>query len=225
MSTRGGSIVDIAERPLRRDAERNRKLILQVAAQVFAEQGLDAGFDEIARRAGVGVGTVYRRFPDRNDLISALFEQIMTEIVEMAESALKMSDPWDALCYFLDHMIEMQARDRGLKEVMAGFEYHPDSLTTPRAGLIPTIDALLNRAKAQGGLRADVEVTDLAVVTSMICTAVTSSEPELWRRYLVLFLDSLREDRGPSTPLPLAAPKDGEMSELMGKHTARRNVR
>src|SRR3954447_25564069 len=107
-----------AERPLRKDAARNRELILQTAAEVFAEQGLEAGYDEIARRAGVGVGTVYRRFPERAELVQAIFESRIGEIVQVAEAALSRPDAWEGLGWFLGKVMERQVADRGLKEVM-----------------------------------------------------------------------------------------------------------
>src|SRR6187551_3752942 len=103
-------------RPLRADAERNRRRILVAAAEVFAKRGLDAGLDEIARHAGVGTGTVYRRFPDKALLIDALFESRIDSLLEVARTALARPDAWDGLVHFLEKSIEMQQADRGLKE-------------------------------------------------------------------------------------------------------------
>lgn len=217
--------VDAADRPLRKDAERNRRLILQVAAEVFAERGLDAGFDEIARRAGVGVGTVYRRFPDRADLVAALFEQILLDIATLAEAAIAMPDAWDGLVHFLERTTEKQAHDRGLKEVMATIDRPSGQLTRIHERLVPAVAALLDRAKQQGTLRPDVEVADLAVISTLISSAVTAGQPELWRRYLTLFLDALREHRTHSTPLPLSAPPDDDIAEVVGKRPGRRSAR
>src|SRR3954467_13973476 len=90
------------ERPLRRDAARNRELILETAAEVFAELGLEAGYDEIARRAGIGVGTVYRRFPERSELVQALFESRIEEVVAIGEEAAAMPDAWEGLAWFFE---------------------------------------------------------------------------------------------------------------------------
>src|SRR4051812_11232440 len=104
-----------AERPLRRDAELNRQRILTAAADAFAEGGLAVTMDEIARRAGVGVGTVYRRFPDKELLIEALFEQRIDELVVLAEAARDEADPFAGLARFFESFVAIQAADRGLK--------------------------------------------------------------------------------------------------------------
>jgi AcrR family transcriptional regulator len=200
-------------RPLRADAERNRRRILVAAAEVFAKRGLDAGLDEIARHAGVGTGTVYRRFPDKSILIDALFESRITAIVELAESALAAPDPWEGLTQFLENSIEMQLADRGLKELLFGEGCAGATGTTGSArftakldALIPLLTALIERAKVAGQLRSDVSVTDLAVIQFMLHGVgmfSSSVEPELWRRQLGILLDGLRAERDTATVLPL----------------------
>src|SRR2546421_9804063 len=106
-----------SERPLRRDAERNRQRILDAARVVFAERGLSGSHDDIAHQAGVGVGTVYRRFPDKEQLIDALFETRIEEIANVARAAAENPDPWSALMGFLMRAQELQREDRGLKEI------------------------------------------------------------------------------------------------------------
>ena len=123
-------------RPLRRDAERNRLRILQAAREVFADRGFDASLDQIAAHAGVGVGTVYRRFPDKDALIDALFEERIGEIAAVGQRALSASDPWEGLVDFLQQASALQARDRGLRQALlsrgarkterARREDHPD---------------------------------------------------------------------------------------------------
>jgi AcrR family transcriptional regulator len=198
-------------RPLRADAERNRRRILAAAAEVFAKRGLDAGLDEIARHAGVGTGTVYRRFPDKAMLIEALFDSRFDDLIELAETALAMPDAWDGLVHFLERSVEMQQADRGLKELLFG-EGCPGRTGIGGArfakldSLVPTILAIVDRAKAAGQLRPDVSATDLAVIQFMLHGVGTFSagvEPELWRRQLAIMLDGLRADRPAVTPLPL----------------------
>ena len=109
-----------SERPLRRDAERNRQRILQAARVVFAERGLGGSHDDIAREAGVGVGTVYRRFHDKQQLIDALFEARIEEIADVARAAAEHPDPWEALVGFLLRTQELVSKDRGLKEIVLG---------------------------------------------------------------------------------------------------------
>lgn len=198
-------------RPLRADAERNRRRILVAAAEVFAKRGLDAGLDEIARHAGVGTGTVYRRFPDKALLIEALFDSRMDDLIEVAETALAMPDAWAGLVHFLESSIEMQLADRGLKELLFG-ECGPagpnavhSRFAAKKDSLIPTLSEMVDRAKAAGQLRPDVSVTDLAVLQFMLhgVGAFTAPvEPGLWRRQLAILLDGLRLERASITPLP-----------------------
>src|SRR4051794_17057017 len=105
-------------RPLRADAERNRARILAAAAEVFAERGLDASLDDIAAHAGVGIGTVYRRFPDKDALIDALFEDKIDQAVALADEALEIEDPWEGFTTFMRGMCRMQAQDRGFKDAL-----------------------------------------------------------------------------------------------------------
>src|SRR3974377_1979810 len=106
-----------AERPLRKDAERNRRRILDAAAELFMERGLGVTLNDIAHHADVGVGTVYRRFPDKDVLTDAFFEEKIGEIVALAEAALTDPDPWRGLTSFLERGLELQARDKGLKQL------------------------------------------------------------------------------------------------------------
>jgi AcrR family transcriptional regulator len=210
-------------RPLRADAERNRRRILAAAAEVFAKRGLDAGLDEIARHAGVGTGTVYRRFPDKAMLIDALFESRIDALVEVAETALARPDAWDGLVHFLVTSIEMQQADRGLKQLLFG-ERCPAGASPAGArfaakldSLMPTIAQIVDRAKAAGQLRMDVGVTDLAVIQFMlhgVGTFAAAVEPELWRRQLTILLDGLRVERTGITPLPLVPLTVGQLETI-----------
>jgi AcrR family transcriptional regulator len=199
-------------RPLRADAERNRRRILAAAAEVFAKRGLDAGLDEIARHAGVGTGTVYRRFPDKAMLIDALFESRIDNLLEVADTALSTPDAWDGLVYFLETSIAMQQADRGLKEMLFGercatrANASGSRFATKLDSLLPVIAEIVDRAKASGQLRLDVSVTDLAVIQFMlhgVGVFAAAAEPQLWRRQLAIVLDGLRAERDGVTPLPL----------------------
>src|ERR671933_90846 len=112
--------MDTAAPPLRRDAERNRQRILDAARELFAERGLAVTLNDVADHAGVGVGTVYRRFPDKAELVEALFEQRLEGIVGLLEEALENPDPWLGLEGFLERVLELQANDRGLKDILVG---------------------------------------------------------------------------------------------------------
>ncbi|MCW2622002.1 MAG: TetR family transcriptional regulator [Frankiales bacterium] len=213
------------ERPLRADAERNRQRILEVAQEVFAEQGLDAGFDEIARRAGLGVGTVYRRFPDRDGLVEALFEQRLTDIVALARAGCAEPEPWAAFCHFVERTLAMQVADRGLKELLACDDHDSPLMVRARDRLTPAVSELVQRTKDGGGLRHDVEVNDVVALTTLLSPASTTEQPDLWRRYLTLVLDGMRASRTGITRLPLDAPDTPELGELMADSSARRSAR
>jgi AcrR family transcriptional regulator len=192
-------------RPLRRDAARNRELILATAAAVFAEQGLDAGYEEIARRAGIGVGTVYRRFPERAELVRALFESQIEDIVAIAEQAADHDDAFEGLAWFLEQTLAYQVADRGLQEVMVGTISHDEHRMIGRERLSPILEGIVARAQADGTLRDDVGVTDLGMHLMVMSSVSTPAQPGLWRRYLALLLDGLRARPG-LAPLPLCAP-------------------
>src|SRR5919201_3645640 len=131
-----------AVRPLRRDAERNRRRILEAAAEAFAERGLGVTMDEIAARAEVGVGTVYRRFPDKELLIEALLEDHLAEIAERGEQALEEEDAWEALLGFIDYTLGLQAADRGLRELLLSTAHGRERIARVRERLEPLADAL-----------------------------------------------------------------------------------
>ena len=207
-----------AEPRLRRDAERNRQRILVAAAEAFAEGGLGVTMDQIARRAGVGVGTVYRRFPDKELLIEALFEQRVDELVELAEDALAHEDAWAGLVRFFETFLSLQAADRGLKEVVLSTAHGQDRVRHARARIGPAVRALVERAQAQGGLRPDVSGPDIALVHFMvgaIADYTPDVEPDAWRRLLAIVLDGLRSRRDGPTPLPAPSLRDEQLDRAM----------
>ncbi|MEN3284768.1 MAG: hypothetical protein V7607_5908 [Solirubrobacteraceae bacterium] len=196
-----------AARPLRRDAERNRHRILEAAAEAFAERGLTITMDDIAEHAGVGVGTVYRRFPQKELLIEALFEERVGELVALAERALEEDDPWEALVGFLEGAQALQATNRGLKELVLSTTHGRERVACVRERLSPLADALVARAQASGQLRPDLDGTDLPVIQVMLGAVVDVTRevaPETWRRMLAIVIDGLRA-REPHTPLPAPA--------------------
>jgi len=198
------STTPLHDRPLRRDAERNRQRILEVARDAFAEDGLAVTLDEIARRAGLGVGTVYRRFPDKEQLIDALFEERIGEVVALAEAALRCEDAWEGLVSFLEGATAAHARDRGLKEVTLSGAHGLERVARARELMFPLVTRLVARAQEQGTLRADLEATDLPLLQLMLgslseCTR--DVDPELWRRFLGILTDGLRTRRDGPSPL------------------------
>jgi AcrR family transcriptional regulator len=198
----------LPDRPLRRDAERNRQRILEVAGEAFAEEGLAITLDEIARRAGVGVGTVYRRFPDKEQLIEALFEERIGEMVALAEESLRCVDAWTGLITFLEAATAAHADDRGLKEVALSGVHGRDRVARARQLMLPLVTRLVARAHEEGTLRPDVQATDLPLLQLMLgslseCTR--DVDPEVWRRFLGILTDGLRTRRDGPSPLAPAA--------------------
>jgi AcrR family transcriptional regulator len=208
MATLPSPAAESAGRPLRRDAERNRLRILEAAGELFAERGLGVTLDDVARHAGVGVGTVYRRFADKEELIDALFEQRIEVICALAAETLAHADPWEGLVFFFERGLEAQACDRGLKELLASSVHGRGGVRLARERLRPLVTAIFDRAKAAGVLRADATPEDAPLIMMMIGPIIDRTravQPELWRRYLGLVLDGLRPARDGATPLPAPA--------------------
>jgi AcrR family transcriptional regulator len=189
---------------LRRDAERNRKRILAAARRLIAERGLGVGYEEIAREADVGVGTVYRRFPTRDGLYYELFYDRVGAVVGILEEALAVEDPWEGLCQFMRSDFELQASDRGLREFMLGRADSTELGRRSRERIQPLVTELVERAHSAGRLRAEVGESDIAIILAMVGGLMDASihvEPELWRRYLAMVLDGIkRGDRHEEVP-------------------------
>jgi AcrR family transcriptional regulator len=205
-------------RPLRRDAERNRQRILKAASEVFNERGLEVSLDEIARHAGVGVGTVYRRFRTKEELVEALFVDRIDSIASIAEEALRATDPWSGLVSFMEQMAEMMAGDLGLRQMLMFATYGQDRVAYARQRNAPLVHRLVERAQAAGQLRTDLRQTDIPFIVFMLGEATQLADsacPGIWRRYLTLILDGLRPGREGVTPLPVAALLPEEMEKSM----------
>jgi AcrR family transcriptional regulator len=202
-------------RPLRRDAERNRQLILDTAKTVFAQRGLEASLDEVAHEAGLGVGTVYRRFPNRDALIDALFDDMLTSITRIGAESLELPRAWDGLVHFMTAMLESQGRDKALRDLMLSRQQHldpgtPDKEQSVREAVEPALFDLIDRAKQEGDLRSDVVATDVGTLLIAAVGVVDFTAPadsEVWRRYLTVMLDGLRArptgETGVLSPEPL----------------------
>jgi AcrR family transcriptional regulator len=209
---------DQRARPLRRDAERNRQRILRAAGEVFTARGLQATLDDVARQAGVGVGTVYRRFPDKDSLIEALFEERVQAVAELAEKALAEPDSWDGLVSFLRDACELMAGDHGLREIVMFGTYGRDRVELGKARMQPLVTRLVQRAQRDGKVRADLEPTDMLFMEFMLTSVAGYAEqvkPEIWRRYLALLTDALRPARDGTAPLPVPALVPDEMLAVM----------
>jgi AcrR family transcriptional regulator len=212
------------DRPLRADAERNRQRILAAAADVLSERGLDATLDEVARAAGVGVGTVYRRFPDKESLIEELFRDRIDAMVREAERALTEPDPWQALVSYLDFAIALMAGNMGLRQLLMFSTYGKERICYARDQMRPVINKLVERAQASGDVRPDFAGTDLKMIVFMLSSVAeyaSASRPDLWRRYLTLLIDGLRPARDTVSELPAPAPTAEDLEAAMCSHGQR----
>jgi AcrR family transcriptional regulator len=210
------------DRPLRKDAERNRLRILEAAGELFADRGLGVTLDDIARHAGVGVGTVYRRFADKELLIDALFEQRIEAMCAIAAEALERDDPWEAIVYFFEQGSQLQARDRGLKELLGCSAHGGGGVAEARERLRSLITQVFDRAKAAGVVRADAGPFDAPVIAFMVGAVMDRSrdiEPDLWRRYLQIVLDGLRPCA--ASPLPVEALSPEKLDAVMRRPASR----
>jgi AcrR family transcriptional regulator len=197
-----------ASRPLRKDAARNRALLIQAAREVFAERGLEASLDDVARHAGLGVGTAYRHFANKHELARAIFAEAIEEIIDTARTAAAMDDPWAGIVAFLEKTAEAQTKDRGLRELMMGV-HDSNEMERVHDVMTPLLNDLVDRAKAAGQVRGEVDSTDVGVAVLMLCTVadVTGDvAPDLWRRYLPMLLDGLRA--GSTLPVPALSQED-----------------
>jgi AcrR family transcriptional regulator len=204
-------------RPLRRDAERNRRRILDAARELVAEVGLDISHDDVARAADVGIGTVYRRFPDKQQLIDELFDERVDQIIAVVDRARALDDPWQGLCAFIAGNLELQAGDQGLKELMLGNGRASELAQRAQRRIGPAVRELVQRAHASGQLRPDVGVEDFPLIQMMVGAVMEDArhiDPELWRRALALVLDGYRAGARPD-PLPGSTPTPEQIEQVL----------
>lgn len=188
---------------MRADAERNRERVLHAAREVFAEQGLDASTNEIARRAGVGVATLFRRFPTRDDLVGAVFADKMAAYVEAIDAALADADAWKGFCGFIERVCEMQADDRGFADVLALTFPTAKALEAERNRAARALTELIERAQATGRLRQDFVHQDVPLIlmaNAGVVTATRDAAPDAWRRLVGYLLQAFAAEA--SAPLP-----------------------
>jgi AcrR family transcriptional regulator len=191
-------------RPQRRDAQRNRARILAATREAFRERGLDVGVDEIARRAGVGMGTLYRHFPTKDALIDAIVDARFAQLTASAEEALEAPDPWDGFTGFLHTAVDMQAADRGFKDALAARGRDERGVKLARRRLHAAVARLVERAQAAGALRADLTIEDVIVLlwaTARVVERTAEVAPGQVRRFLALHLAGLRPAAAAGQPL------------------------
>ncbi len=192
----------VTEKGLRRDAQRNRERILVAARALLARDGVEASVEDITREAGVGMGTLYRHFATKDELVDAVLEDAFEEIVSVAEQAAADEDAWAGFTSFLEQALELHAANRGLKDVLATSEHGRRRAEAMRARMRPLLRQMIERAQAQGALRLDFTAEDVPLVfwtSGRVIEATEAVAPEYWRRYLGLLLDGLRA--GAATPL------------------------
>jgi AcrR family transcriptional regulator len=191
---------------LRRDAERNRQRLLAAAHEVFSEQGIEAPLEEVARRAEVGIGTLYRRFPTRTMLIEALFEAKARAYAEASAEALGAEDAWEGLASLIEQGCQLQADDRGFADVLTASFPAARELQTHISSARKNTEKLVTRARREGVVREDLAAADLLwilIANGAYLDTMRGIAPNTWRRYMALMLDAIRvpgEGKLPSPP-------------------------
>ncbi|MEV6427205.1 TetR/AcrR family transcriptional regulator [Nocardia sp. NPDC051463] len=207
-------------RRLRADAARNQQRIVAAARELFADHGLEITLDDVAERAGVGVGTVYRRFANKKELIAEVFEQNMSEFGDAADAALAHPDPWQGLVQFFEYACTHLATNRGFSEVVLELENDMERFAAVRDRLKPTVAAVIDRARDAGTLAPDVEASDFFALIHMVDALAEFSRPvnpNVWQRYMAIALNGVRADAMPRQPLTVPALTDEEV-ELAKSH-------
>ncbi len=195
------SVSEVVEKPLRADARRNREKVLAAARAVFADQGVDAQMDDVARRADVGVGTVYRHFPTKDALLGALAEELFAQLAAHAREMLDLDDPWEAFARTMWFSAEKTAGDRAFAEILAASR---DALPVECPGkknLTGTVDTIMKRAIKAGKMRPDVVIDDIPLIMCGVgsASAMPHPNPEAWRRHLGIVLDGMRAEAAAET--------------------------
>jgi AcrR family transcriptional regulator len=187
---------------MRADARRNQEAVIAAAKKLFADQGLDAQMPDVARAANVGVGTVYRHFATKDDLIAALVAERFERLAESVRENLETEDPWDGFCGFIRFATRIQADDRGLCEVMGSRPEVMDAAARA-AGLPELCEALVRRAQDSGQLRRDIEWEDIPMIAcglGSVTQASVGPATGRWPRLVEIILDGLRAPGGAKLP-------------------------
>ncbi len=197
--------VEQTRRPLRRDAREHRDKLIAAAQREFAAQGVDASLEKIARDAGVAIGTLYRHFPRRLDLLMAAFKPRLREFLDGADKALGMDDPWEGFASYLENLFAVQAGDRGFNDFLS--RRFPGNAETEHIHdqMCRQIEDVLTRAQLSGQARPDItqaDVVNLIWANGRIIDATSAKAPKAWRRQLYLMLDAYRADRAHPIPEP-----------------------
>jgi AcrR family transcriptional regulator len=198
-----------ATRPLRRDARHNLARLTEAAREAFVEHGADVALEEIARRAGVSIGTLYNRFPDRSALIDTVLLDRMTESLAIGADVLAHDDPWQGFVTYLEQLCALQARDRGVTDAISRRFPRTPNLDAACAAGFAQAQQLIERAQRHGSLRADFTVGDLVSLlwaNARLVEATIAVAPTAWRRHLRIVLDGLRANAAHPIPEPAMDP-------------------
>jgi AcrR family transcriptional regulator len=191
------------ERAQRADARRNRKRVLEAARRCMSRKGLDAQIEEIARVAGVGVGTVYRHFPTKEDLVEALALDRFERLAQAARDALGVGDPWTGFEGFMRTAASIQSEDRALSELLTS---RPETMSraAESVGMLALVGELMGRGQANGSIRADADPRDVPMLMCALAGTYRNpyTRPE---RYVGIVLDGLRAEGGQRSELPPVA--------------------
>lgn len=188
---------------LRADAERNRRQIVESARLVFSEQGLEAPIDEIARRAGVGNATLYRRFPTRCELVAAVYAETLKQVVDAAQDALKTDDAWQGFKDHVTYLCQLQADNRALADLLTMILPHSPQLQTLQQKALDGLMALVDRAKTNGDLRDDFQHEDVVLIlmaNAGLLERTVGAAPQGWHRHLHFVIEGLRQEPDDAVP-------------------------
>jgi AcrR family transcriptional regulator len=199
------------------DAERNRAAIVAAAQQVFTEQGLEAPLEEIARRAGVGIATLYRHFPAREQLVAAALVEKINQYGQAAEEALAVPDPWAGFAALVARICEMQESDRGLSDLLSMALPADKRIEQLRKAANDQVVELVERAKAAGQLRQDFVGEDLLLLLiahAAVVHVTRTDAPDAGRRFMAVMLDAFRCRDTSELPAP---PSTAQMAQAMAR--------
>lgn len=202
--------------PRRRDAQERYDRLVAAARREFAARGVDASLERIARDAEVAIGTLYRHFPTRLDLLLAALEPQLQEFMDGSKKALEIEDPWEGFVYYLENLFRVQAGDRGFNDFLS--RRFPGSAHTERIHdeMCRQIEDVLTRAQDAGKARPDItraDIVNLIWSNGRMIDATSTTVPDAWRRHLYLMLDAYRAER--AHPLPEPPMTDAQLYDAM----------
>jgi AcrR family transcriptional regulator len=201
MASRQGAAVAIDERqedapearPMRADARRNYERLVTAARTVFSREGGGASMEAIAKEAGVGVGTLYRHFPKRIDVVEAVYRTDVDQLVAAAEEAVCQPDPWEGLVGWIQGFIRYaQGKRTFLNELLEAFDKNPELRVSCRERIEAAMETVLKHAQQAGVVRDDLDGTDLMQLLGPMCTNATLTEDQC-QRLVGMILDGLRQ--------------------------------